>query len=183
MKKRLALCALILLLLSVSLSSTIAYFTTEDTATNVITAGNLSIDLREMTESGEEFKDVVGVMPGVEVSKIVTVKNTGDHPAYVRILVEKGIELAQGREGKADLSLLQLDLNTADWTEKDGVYYYNKPLAPGAETPALFTTVKFSEKMDNLYQNSKAIIEVSAQAVQTAHNGTSALTAAGWPEV
>ena len=183
MKKRIAVCALILLLLSVSLGSTIAYFTTEDTATNVITAGNLSIDLKEMTKSGEEFKDVFGVMPGVEVSKIVTVKNTGDHPAYVRIGVDKTIRLAEGKTGAVDLTLLQLDLNTADWTEKDGYYYYNKPLAAGAETPALFTTVKFSEKMDNLYQKSQAIVEVTAQAVQTAHNGTSALTAAGWPEV
>ena len=36
--------------------------------------------------------------------------------------------------------------------------------------------------MSNMYQNSKAVIDVTAQATQVANNGTSALDAAGWPE-
>ena len=36
--------------------------------------------------------------------------------------------------------------------------------------------------MDNDYQSCKAYIDVKADAVQVANNGTSALTATGWPE-
>ena len=35
--------------------------------------------------------------------------------------------------------------------------------------------------MGNEYQNAAATVDISAQAVQTANNGTSALTASGWP--
>ncbi len=36
--------------------------------------------------------------------------------------------------------------------------------------------------MSNMYQESRAILQVNAFATQTAHNGASALEAAGWPE-
>jgi len=45
----------------------------------------------------------------------------------------------------------------------------------------LFTKVIFSATMSNMYQNSKAVIDVTAQATQVANNGTCALDAAGWP--
>jgi hypothetical protein len=35
--------------------------------------------------------------------------------------------------------------------------------------------------MGNIYQQSKAIIKVFAQATQTANNGETVFTAAGWP--
>lgn len=46
----------------------------------------------------------------------------------------------------------------------------------------VFTTVTFDGTMDNLYQNCTTTISVAAQATQSANNGTSALTATGWPE-
>ena len=55
-------------------------------------------------------------------------------------------------------------------------------LTPGNTTEYLFSSVKFSESMDNMYQYSKAIIEVTAQATQVANNGDSVLEAAGWPK-
>lgn len=184
MKKKFFVCALIAICLSAAAYGTLAYFTYEDTATNVITAGNIEIDLEELAEgeNGEKvpFEDVVGVVPGDEVSKIVQVKNTGANAAWVRVSVDAAIELAEGVEGEPDLSLLTYDLNTAKWTEKDGYYYYNEALEAGKTTEPLFTKVIFDTKMGNLYQNSVAVIDVDAQAVQVANNGTSALDAAGW---
>ena len=118
----------------------------------------------------------------VEVSKIVEVKNTGHQPAWVRISVDKLIQLAEGVEGDVDLSLIEFDINDQYWIEKDGYYYYYTALAPGNTTEYLFSSVKFSESMDNMYQYSKAIIEVTAQATQVANNGDSVLEAAGWPK-
>jgi hypothetical protein len=36
--------------------------------------------------------------------------------------------------------------------------------------------------MDNMYQNSKAVIEVTSQATQVVHNGDYVLDAVGWPK-
>lgn len=187
MKKKILVCACVAICLSIVAYGTTAYFTYEDTATNVITAGNLKIDLQEwaVPEDGGElvpFEDVMDVMPGVEVSKIVQIKNTGAQAAWVRISLEKSIVLADGVEGEVDLSLVSCDFNETDWTEKDGFYYYNTKLEPGETTEALFTKVLFAANMGNMYQHSKAVIEVLAQATQVVHNGETVFEAAGWPE-
>ena len=121
-------------------------------------------------------------MPGCEVSKIVEVKNTGSQPAYVRLRVTKEIKLSGQTEGEADLSLVTFDLNSQDWEERDGFYYYREPLEPGQTTQPLFTAVSFSESMGNLYQDSIAVVQVKAYATQTANNGETVFDAAGWPE-
>lgn len=76
---------------------------------------------------------------------------------------------------------MELTLNTTDWTEKDGYYYYSKPLKPGEVTAPIFTAVTFKPDMGNEYQNATATVDVSAQAVQTANNGATAMDAKGWP--
>ena len=185
MKKGIALIVVIISLIAMGISGTMAYFTADSTATNVITAGNIDICLVEMQKTDEglrPFENKDGVMPGEEISKIVTVKNIGDNDAYIRVQVEKTITLAGDAAGSADLSLLSCDINTDYWTYREGYYYYNKLLAAGEETTPLFTEVVFSKNMGNLYQGCKAQIDVNAQAVQVKNNGTDVLEASGWPE-
>lgn len=185
MKKKTITLALIAALLAICAMGTTAFFTDRSKATNVITTGGVKIDLMETAVKDGElapFEDVEGVMPGSEISKIVEVKNIGESDAYIRVSVEKAITLAENREGEVDLSLVKLDLNTADWTEQDGYYYYNSALKSGETTKPLFTVVTFDEAMGNLYQQSTATVTVNAEATQVANNGTSALTAAGWPQ-
>lgn len=187
LKQKLLTLSAVIIVVALSAYGSVAYFTAEDTARNVITAGKLKIELQEkmLTSDGEKtvpFEDRLGVMPGSEVSKIVEVKNTGGQDAWVRVSVNKAIELAEGVEDEVDLSLISFDLNTDYWTEKDGFYYYTAKLAPGHTTETLFTAVTFAKTMSNQYQNSKAILTVNAYATQTVHNGNTALEAAGWPE-
>lgn len=188
MKKRLAVIAMALcLIVAGAAMGTVAYFTAQETAHNVITTGGVAIVLEEwasLPEQGEEpvpFEDVEGVMPGTKVGKVVQVANTGASEAWVRVQVEKAFNLAVDTDNAPDPSLIGLDINTASWTEKDGYYYYNEPLAPGETTEPLFTHVSFDKEMGNEYQNCTARVDVSAQAVQTANNGATALEAAGWP--
>ena len=189
MKRKFIAGAVVAICLSLVTYGTLAYFTHEDTATNVITSGNIKIELQEtaITEDGqvvefEQSQDRFNVMPAQSVSKIVKVQNTGDNDAYIRIAINKVIELAEGVEGTPDTDLISMDFDYDNWTLKDGYYYYNKPLAPGETTEALFNNVKFDPAMDNMYQNSTAIINVDAQATQVRNNGTDVFTAAGWPE-
>lgn len=188
-RKKLITSALILLLLTMIGAGTLAYFTAEGTATNVITSGNIDIELQETavvdgeTIQFQESQERFGVMPGEAVSKIVQVVNTGANEAYVRIHVEKSITLAKGVTGEPDLALITMDFNKDHWTynEADGYYYYNLPLAPGAETEPLFKNVIFDPDMSNMYQKSEATIVVDAQATQVKNNGATVFEAAGWP--
>ena len=190
MKKKVLVTALLVLCLALIGYGTVAYFTADGTARNVITSGKISITLDETavdaTGAVSEFKDVQGVMPGAEISKIVQVTNTGANDAWVRISVDKRIELADGVTGDPDTDLVTMDLDNEHWTLKEdpdghSYYYYNVALQPGAQTEPLFTTVTFDTSMGNMYQGSVAYIDVYAAAVQTAHNGTTAMEAAGWP--
>ena len=185
MKKRIFALAVVLICLSIAAYGTSAYFTHEQTATNVVTSGSIKVELQEWSDTGNglvPFEDADGVMPGMDISKIVQVKNVGGQAAWIRVSADKTIQLADGVEGEVDLSLVSYDLNTEFWNEKDGFYYYNTILQPNEVTEPLFTKVVFSATMSNMYQNSKAVIDVTAQATQVANNGTCALDAAGWPE-
>ena len=181
MKRKLLILSVLAICIATLAAGTLAYFTSEGKAHNVITTGGVEIVVQEWADENKQtpFEDLEGIMPGMTVTKIAEIKNTGASDAWVRVKVEKNIKL-QG-EGTSDTSLVELTLNTADWTEKDGYYYYTKVLKPGEVTAPIFTAVTFKPDMGNEYQNATATVDVVAHAVQTANNGTSALTASGWP--
>lgn len=181
MKKKLLILSLAAICLAITAIGTLAYFTSEGTAHNVITTGGVEITVQEWADEArtEPFEDLTGVMPNTTVTKIAEIKNTGASDAWVRVKVEKSIKL-QG-DGTPDTGLVELALNTADWTEKDGYYYYTKVLKPGEVTAPIFTAVTFKPDMGNEYQNATATVDVVAQAVQVANNGDTVMDAKGWP--
>ena len=181
MKRKLLILSALAICIAMLVTGTLAYFTAEGKAHNVITTGGVEIAVQEWAdeEKTKPFEDLTGIMPGMTVTKIAEIKNTGASDAWVRVKVEKNIELKG--EGTPDTGLVELALNTADWTEKDGYYYYTKALKPGEVTAPVFTSVTFNATMGNEYQNATATVDVSAQAVQTANNGATAMDAKGWP--
>jgi predicted ribosomally synthesized peptide with SipW-like signal peptide len=184
MKRKLIVLSVLAILLAIVAVGTIAYFTSESTAHNVITTGGVEIKLLEWAdnEKTKPFKDLIGVMPNTTVTKIAEVENTGESSAWVRVKVEKEINLADGVEAQVNPALVVLDINTADWTQGgDGYLYYNKALLPGQKTEPIFTSVSFKSEMDNDYQSATVIVDITAHAVQTANNGDNAMAANGWP--
>ena len=181
MKRKLLILSVLAICIATLAAGTLAYFTSEGKAHNVIITGGVEITVQEWADEGRTtpFEDLTGVMPNTTVTKIAEIKNTGASDAWVRVKVEKNIKL-QG-EGTSDTSLVELTLNTADWTEKDGYYYYTKVLKPGEVTAPIFTAVTFKPDMGNEYQNATATVDVTAQAVQTANNGATVMDAQGWP--
>lgn len=184
MKRRIFITAVIVICLSLLAYGTLAYFTAEDIAHNVITSGAIHIKLLEWKDEAKTTpfpeEGIHGVMPGTDITKIVEVKNTGSNSAWIRVKVEKEIVLTDGSE--PDLGLMTLDFDETSWEYKDGYYYYNEALEPGEVTAPLFATVSFDADMGNAYQNSTASVKVTAYATQVANNGNSAVEAAGWPE-
>lgn len=193
MKKKTLLIAVLVICLAMAATGSLAYYTSEGKAHNVITSGGVNIEVVEKTkgENGAlvEFpkEGIKGVMPGTAVSKIVQVKNTGASEAWVRVKVEASISGADGQSlpltlGNDSRPIMSYSV-LKGWTKgDDGYWYYEKPVAADELTDTLFEEIAFDKAMGNEYQNCTANIIVYAQAVQTANNGSSVMEAAGWPE-
>lgn len=182
MKRKLLILSLLMICVATFAVGSVAYFNAEETAHNVITTGGVQIALQEWAdvEKKTPFEDLEGVMPKTSVTKIAEVKNTGASDAWIRVQVVKNIQI-EG-EGTPNLDLIELDLNTTDWTlGTDGYLYYNEPLAPGEVTVPVFTSVTFDETMDNMYRGATITVSLLAQAVQSANNGATVSEANGWP--
>ena len=186
MKKKILFLTAVLICLSIAMTGTLAYFTADDVAHNVITTGKVNIALQEWAneERTEPFKNIEGVMPGNEITKIALVKNTGTAPAWIRVKIDIAVTKQIDKEPvllSSDKVLL--DIDTENWKLKeDGYYYYQKALAADELTEPIFTSVLFDRSMNNAYQNSTASVDVFAEAVQTANNGANAEEASGWPQ-
>lgn len=193
MKKKLLVLAGLVMCAATAATGTMAYFTADAQAHNVITTGGVGIEIVEKMSTGDTLVDfpkdgVSGVMPGAQVSKIVTVENTGAADAWIRVKVQKVGTFSDGTAMWSNqLELIDLDFNTDEWTcDSEGLYwYYNKPVASGTATTALFQNVSFDKSMGNEYQNSFVEIQVAADAVQSDNNpiptGGSVTDIPGWP--
>lgn len=199
MKKKLFAAGIIAICLSLCVGSTWAYFTSSDTAHNVITSGKVGIEIIEKTKSGDGVEldfpadGLHNIMPGSSVSKIVSVSNSGEAEAWIRVKVDAAIVGADG-----DSLPLQMDVHGVKvpvmtfaveqgWIDGgDGYYYYSSPVTPGEKTSVFFDKVTFALEMGNAYQRSTANLTIVAQAVQTANNpipdGGDVTDIPGWPE-
>ena len=182
MKRKVLILSVLAILLAILAANTLAYFTADTTAHNVITTGNVDIALNEWAneERTERFEKQIDVLPGTEVTKIVEVENIGAGSVWVRVQVVLDV-YAEGGKEQLPPDPVTLDFNETDWKYFDGYYYYNYPLDPGETTEPLFTTVTFDPKMGNVYHHSTAHVDVNAYAVQSANNGEDVLSANGWP--
>lgn len=108
MKKKIVSLVLVAALAFTALvGTTLAYFTDEDDATNVMTLGNVAIEQYEKDKEGADFEQNQPLFPMVDkkgneptvvdgffnekmanvIDKVVTVENTGTVPAYVRTIL------------------------------------------------------------------------------------------------
>ena len=190
MKKKIAAAALIVSMLSISAMGTLAYFTDTGIAHNVITSGKVDITLNDAMgydENNQPVRELKGVMPGVTYDKVVSVTNEADSQnAWVRIKLEKVIELAQGVEAEINPSLAIINLPKEEgskWVKDGDFWYYTDILKPSETTENLFETVTIDKNMGNEYQNSTVKILVTAEAVQADNNGGTYTEIKSWTEV
>ena len=180
-KKIVTLCVVICLLVVAAIGGTLAYFTDNETATNVFTMGKVDIELTET-----EWVAPDAVYPGIAYEKNPVVKNVGDDSAWIRVDVTlsdaAAFVTAAGKYQITDLSVIFDEHDETKWTraeivqdaEKDTLtysYYYNDLLEAGESTDAIFTQVKIPGQFNNA--DMKAIgenftITIQAHAMQTA---------------
>ena len=111
------------------------------------------------------------MQPGVKVTKQVSVENTGNSAALLRVKITPVWDV-KGNLPQTDATEA-VDLNLAsnsDWIKgNDGYYYYTKVLAKGATSSQLLDSVdiKGSFNMTEDYQNRGLTVKVESDAIQT----------------
>ena len=187
MKRKLLLLSVMVICIAIAAVGTLAFFNSDAVAHNVITTGGVDIELHEYADAEKNpFTDKTGVMPGMTVTKIAEVENTGASAAWVRVKLKPAIELADDAvlpDGfTVNTGLVKPDVNTDDWTEgEDGYFYYKEALKPGETTAPVLNSVTFDVAMGNEYQGATATVDIVAQAVQVDNNGKTVMDAQGWP--
>ena len=190
-KKILVMCIVMIATVTTFVCSTIAYFTDSSAIDyGEFMSGTSSVEIVDITypygsNIPTDSAAAIRIMPGYDISKIVTARNTGSLPLYVRVKLESDITLAEfaaGRESEIDLSLVSCNINGEYWVYHEGYYYYRSSLVSGNEAMPLFTKVHFDENMGNLYKDSQVVFRIDADAIQADYTGASPLTVVGWPE-
>lgn len=135
-KKPVALVA-ILVLLCCTVAGTVAYLVdSTDPVTNTFTPAHVSTEVNESFTGG--------------VKSNVTIKNTGDIPAYIRAAIIVNWADAQGNvsgtpvkdtDYEMDLNIVTDEKPDAPWFKgSDGYYYCKTAIASGSETPVLIAS-------------------------------------------
>jgi len=116
MKKKILGVALVVALVAIMVGGTLAYFTAEDEVTNTFTIGSVKIEIWENNEIADEVEEMGQLLPIVNtntpsddenyIDKVVTVKNTGNNPAYVRTHIAIPSQL---------MGYLKLDTKEENW--------------------------------------------------------------------
>lgn len=182
-KLKIFVVALVAAIMTFISTSTLAYYSTLGKATNVVTSGNIKFKIHETTDQGKEFpKEGVYIVPGDVVSKKVSIENDCNHPFYLRVKMEYGVDSQE----LTSEDCFKLNINEEYWELHDGWYYYKGIVEPGKTTPDVFSHVEIvGSKVDNDYLGKTLTLTVKAQAVQSENNPITdgnTYTASGWPK-
>jgi len=177
-KKKLALLTLALVLIAtIGVGATLAYFTDNDSATNTITMGHVDIELKEPNyEGGEDGGEVKDIVPGKVIPKDPTITvQEGSQEAYVRATITLSEKLTDDQAKKLTddhakelmdgITILPGWYYSDPEQNGDGYYYYNQKLAAGGKA-VLFEEVKIPEKWGNEVADMTFTIDVAAEAIQ-----------------
>lgn len=186
-KMHIAIISIALLLISTVVCSYAYFVDTTFSGGNTITTARSDVTLYDITDPSHlpdpSNPDFISILPGTEVSKTVYIKNNGSTPVYVRAKIAENITLDAkyaDHQSEIDLSLVSYNIDYGNWTELDGYYYFNTPVGNGESTTSLFSQVKFSEQMGNIYKDSKIFVKVMLEVVQSNGNGETVFDAIGW---
>lgn len=179
-KERFLLISLCAILATLLTQPSLAYYTSVGRASNVITSGNLRLQIHEKTADGSDFpREGVYVIPGDVVSKRVSVENICAHPFYLRVKLVSQTD----HQVLSAQDCLKMDIDTQHWILQNGYYYYSEILQPGETTMPVFTNVEIvGSKVDQSFAGTTLNLTVKASAVQSENNPAQhTWEAKGWP--
>lgn len=158
------LVAAVAVIIAGTAGATLAYLSHQSGLTNQFQIAKVS------TEIIETFKN--------DVKSDVSVKNTGDVPAYIRASIiigwqdEKGNPVFGTPEAENDYKM-ELNLQSASDTDdgewvlaNDGYYYYTMPVAGDKPTDILIKTCKDLKVDTHKSEGKYLVVDIAAQSIQ-----------------
>lgn len=123
-RRPLLLLASLVLLLALAVGGTVAWLNTSTgPVENTMIPGKVPITINEKFENGTK--------------RDVSVTNDGNIDAYIRVAIVANAVDAEGNVVAGNKPVYTI--NTANWQELDGYYYYKGAVAPNGKTEALFS--------------------------------------------
>ena len=118
--------------------------------TNTFTAAEPGTEIEETTDNG--------------VKSSIRIRNTGTAAAYVRVkLVCNWVD----KDGNVSATPVPAPtITNSDWFEKDGIYYYTKPVAPTGQTSNLLDGNPITQP--NAPEGCHLEVTVLAESIQAA---------------
>lgn len=178
MRRKVALTAAAVAMVgTLAVGGTLAWFTDTETATNVITTGNVDVRWFENDEAitdenpGVTYGEDTPVTPGQELKKEAKITNEGKNAAFVRAKINIP-------EGYEDVVLLNRDTHT-HWSpiQEDGYFYYLVVLNPGDSTDLLLNSLIIADNAGNeiadLADDDKISVILDAEAIQSDNTNVS----------
>ena len=174
------------LILCLGIFSSSAFLIRKIKTDNVITFGNVKVQLINHTldENGKEVEVKDGkeeLLKYEDVSRIIKVKNVCNHSVYVRVKLNT--------TGKKNQEIFPaedyVNYKFADekWREKDGWIYYTDVLEPNKTTEDLMRGIEFDvNRLTSEYAGSDIEFKAEVQAVQSENNSKNVFAVEGWPE-
>ena len=162
-KKVVLLLAAAMLILVCGVGGTLAYLVTQaGPVENEFTPGKVT------SAVNEDFNGTT--------KKDVTIKNTGNVSAYIRAAIVVTWKDAQGNTlpeapGADDYAI---GINTSDWTQNGGYYYYNAAVPAGGSTANLINSCTQAKTYED---GRKLCVEIIGSAIQS--EGMGATSAQG----
>lgn len=153
-RKVIVLAIAAVLLLSATVTGTLMYLVSKTTAvTNTFEPATVTCEVQENFDG--------------TVKKDVTVKNTSNIDAYLRVKLVTYRVNDKGERIGGTAAIPNFTLGEG-WFEKDGFYYYNKPVAPDAKSANdLIGSSGITLKEYTDADGGRQVIEVIAEAIQS----------------
>lgn len=152
-------------------------FFSSDSIKNKFSLGSIETEITENFDAPKEWN-------GSNITKQVSIKNTGKSKELVRVSIIPMWVYESGNPWAGDTNLIQLNFNQSNladinkddvnnsWVNgNDGYYYYMAELESGASTKELLKSVEI--KTDSLeqalkekYNGKKVMVDVNVEAIQ-----------------
>jgi len=164
-QRPLILVSIIIISLLLILGTTFAWFASSASVINPFRTQEFPFSFK----IEEVWIPPIEVEPGDSIEKEVSVKNTGEQPGFVRVLVHTEIISQEGNPLAANPSFITFDdiAAASDWVYADGYWYYLHVLEPGETTPNIFAGVTFAPGLPSEYKNAGMNIDVKVEATET----------------
>ncbi|MEN2258126.1 BsaA family SipW-dependent biofilm matrix protein [Paraclostridium benzoelyticum] len=176
------------------IGGTLAWFTSQDKATNTFNTASNSDNNGSGIKIIEEFEKPENMLPGDNVNKDVQVKNTTTYDQFIRVkFIPKFVKVTKDGSGNEvreeitevngqkletkniELNVVKKNVNesksSGTWfAGSDGYYYYMGKVAEGDYTNTLLDSVTLASDAGNEYRGLGFDVDVEAESIQASND-------------